>query len=289
MSKTTDRKIFLPSDLIGSVKPKKGFEPATVSKEVVILDLYVDINSVENPDGYQREPELDRAREIAEEFKISSMRPPIISKRKGTNKIFIVDGVHTSYANLYIGQEKIQARMVTEPTTVEEEARLFLYFNENTKSVSRLLKLRNRFNLKDPEILAINKIIEKNGFKAAWRNGTKKDNTFDCVVALEKLYNNDNGKHLDNILHFMKITWLDDENHVADSEHIVKANFLKGLSDFFIDHKPNLIGDNFSKFSEKCKKNRAATISDKASRAYGKYDDIFKEIYNSGSPKNKIT
>jgi hypothetical protein len=103
MNKNTDQDRFIVSkDWItgfnSKVKEKELnsiYEPSIRLGTVKLDELYIDRQSAKNPKGYQRPADEDRAMEIAERFSPLARTIPLVSKRKGTNKYYIINGQHT--------------------------------------------------------------------------------------------------------------------------------------------------------------------------------------------------
>lgn len=147
---------------------------------------------------------LDQRRSggIAGKLRRDAIGVPIVSHRAGGG-YFVVDGQHRLEALRVAGFGDQPIRMnVFKGLTIEEEAELFRLFNA-TKALSAIDRFRIGLVERDPKLLAINDIVERNGYTT--KPGSQ--NSAIAVVSMRVIYDRDQGDTLNRTLAVCSHAW----------------------------------------------------------------------------------
>lgn len=141
--------------------------------------------------GYQREPNMTRARKIARAWDWGMLDPLVVSERKDgprAGQLFIVDGQHRYLAALENFPEWQELPALVTPMTMEEEARRFARQGENRTNVNTRDLFRAKLEANDPVAHDIVRVIEDAGWRISF-NQTRSGTTIQAVNAAQNIYN----------------------------------------------------------------------------------------------------
>ncbi|MEU5258962.1 DUF6551 family protein [Amycolatopsis sp. NPDC021455] len=172
----------------------------------------------------QRAIDPKRARAIAAELDFAALGTLIVSHR-ADGTFHVVDGQTRVAALKEAGHGEYEADCkLFEGLTLAEEAKLFRLYN-NTKTVRPTSKFTVRVIEGDPKAVALNQILERNGWKVT---GAVSRGHFSAVGALEwvydgaKIYEGGNLDACDTVVNVLTVAF-------GMNEHGVRAELIKGL------------------------------------------------------------
>ena len=289
----TDKKkmLLIPSDVIGTIpRNPDNAEYFTIEETFHWQDLFYDRLSSSDPWAYQREFLISESKGIHRNFNIAAEQIPLVSRRKGTGVLYVINGQHTIGAKVIGGETMIVVRLITVETTQDEERILYNRCNDIKRATAVTNRVKNWYNSGVPVIVNPDNVLTANGFTAKWSHGPAKPNTFKCINKIQSIYNIDGGAHLNNILDFMNETWLTNEvDRATNYPSCTHSGFLTGLSNFFLNYSDDLdIHVNRKWFSDKCKSKSPSKIILDANTCFDKYDGVFKSIYNKNKKSNRL-
>lgn len=164
----------------------------------------------------QRAADEGRIRSIAENFRPDAFGVPTVSRRDNRATI-VLDGQHRIKAAQLAGLGAQPFEMlVYEGLTIEQEAEMFRLLN-NTRPLTPIDRFRIALVEKDPESVAINDIVEHNGYT------TVPGLTGSCtaVTTLRAIYRRDAGDTLNRTLRVCTSTW--DTHKQATHQAVLNA------------------------------------------------------------------
>lgn len=144
--------------------------------------------------GYQRPPDMSRARKLAAKWDWTMLDPLVVSIRKDgphAGEYFVVDGQHRylAAAEIFPDTEELPALVLR--LTVEEEARRFARQGENVRRVNARDLFRARIEARDPDALALRALVERQGWRivASAHSAPNSNNDIIAVQRIVSIYN----------------------------------------------------------------------------------------------------
>lgn len=187
----------------------------------VLPHMTVNIDSLKADYRYQRPLDHNRVKYIAEHFKASLVRTPIVSQR-ANGELYIIDGNHTVNILKTVGWKTVQVQYHT-GLTVEQESLAFDDLNRNGRKGRLAVPVCNRFNALlvggAPKETAINKIVQGLGL-CMYRNGKR------GISAIEALYWAHSNGNLEKTLWTLK-KWIPEDSRVYQND------MIRGVSAFY--------------------------------------------------------
>ena len=191
----------------------------------VLPRMIVNIDNLK-VDGYQRPLDPNRVKYIAEHFKPSLVRLPIVSKRSNGD-LYIIDGNHTVNGAKLFGWKTILVQYHT-GLTVEEEALEFEELNRVGRNGRLAVPICNQFKAlllgRSPKEVAINAIVEN----LELRISRESKNGINAIEALYWAHSNENlGKTLWTL-----------KKWCPEGGKVYQNDMIRGVSAFYKSH-PN--------------------------------------------------
>lgn len=162
-----------------------GIEPQTEIAWGITLE-FLDVNSLEIDDAYQRSFKVKKSKEIAERFLQFAFAAILVGRRKD-GSLHVVDGQHRYWAAIMLKLLKIPC-VVFESEGRQHEASIFYQVNIKRTSVGAVDTFRAALVMGAEEAVAIDGILSKWGFRIG-TNGTAWG-SFSCARAIERVYSN---------------------------------------------------------------------------------------------------
>ena len=172
----------------------------------------------------QRPYRESRAVKIKENFDPNRFDPIRVTLPNGKDEYHIIDGQHRKAAveMLWGSDEKVPC-IVLPAEDPAQAAKIFIGINSLRYGVDPIAKFRVQVTAKEEVEMAVNRIVEHNGYKVG--SGTSVDNrnarTISAVGALIQVYTVHGPKVLDDALQILSATWKDDP--WATSSIIIKG------------------------------------------------------------------
>lgn len=180
----------------GVAKITKGSRKRPYIKQIPAQDIKVDPR-------VQRQLIPARVKSLAGKLDLDALGVLLISKRpKGD--YFVLDGQHRIAALMAedLGEWEVQCQ-VYEGLNLQQEAEFFRTHN-NTRAITPFDDYDKGLIAEDAEVLAIDRILKKHGFKMA---GSTRDGAISAVVAVRMIYRVDQGETLDLTLSTIVAAW----------------------------------------------------------------------------------
>lgn len=165
----------------------------------------------------QRALDQHRVQAIVEKLNLDTIGVPVVSRRD-TGALVVVDGQHRLDALRAAGYaERPMDMLVFDGLTLSKEAELFRLFN-NTKNLTTLDRFRIALVEEDPETLAIDAIVRRNGYVTS--SGSA--NSAIAVTTMRAIYKRDLGDTLNRALTVCNYAW----GHRKHATHQTTLNAL---------------------------------------------------------------
>lgn len=184
-------------------------EPKSVRVEVSnatpkqVSTLPIDSLNIEHK--YQRPP-TKKVQEIGENWNDELVGYPVLSLRED-GSYWIIDGQHRIGGARIAGKTHLEFD-VREGLTEEQEAELFDKLNGNRSYVTALDRYKARMFYGEPEAEHVTAILSSFGGSIAEKSGKwSSDPRVHCVASLFKLYEQDGGQRLTEVLSIIKESW----------------------------------------------------------------------------------
>lgn len=254
-------------------------------KEYILTDIPVEKCFVEK---YQRETLRPWVRYLAKNFDVALLDP--ISVYPVGDGYAIVDGQHRWLACMEVGRSIVPAKIINRETSYEERASYFVKANKNRKSVPAESKFFAMLEAKDPDIIEINEIITRHGFKVSEKKKAK-NNHITCIGSIMIIHQRHGADTLNETLKVIRGIW----DGAADS---LKEAPVRGTAVFVRLFKDEY---NYLRLKKSLSGISAKTITDKAGgliEAYGQKNHIHIEqtfcrvmfdYYNKGLRTRKLS
>lgn len=173
---------ILPSNLDYSELPR--FRPTM--EWVDPTDLYVDPR-------YQRDitrKSLNVIKKIIREWDWNSFKPPIVTKYEDEDRLFIIDGQHTSIAAASHPEIKEIPVFVVDSKFVKSSAKAFIRHNNDRTNVDPIQLFKAEVESGDEVATGVNMAIQRSGVKLSTLSNINNDQIGYCssVVTLKKVY-----------------------------------------------------------------------------------------------------
>lgn len=216
--------------------------------------------------GYNRVIRRTWVNKIKREFNESLVRPVIVSFRDG--KYWVIDGQHTSQAlyelNGYDPNTLIECDVRT-GLTYEDEARLFVKYNNSSHSIGKVDEVKGLIESQDPDAVAFLNIVTKHGYNLGDDNSS-----LAAISNAWSIFNNSDGMTtLDSILKITRACWPDDTK-------ATQAKIIEGLEEFLRRHGDEYSFDHFVKM---LRKSKTQEIIDSAKPYYDRTPKRYKWPY----------
>lgn len=233
--------------------------------------------------GYNRAIRRAWVNKIKRYFNESLIRPVIVSFRDG--KYWVIDGQHTSQAlyelNNYDPNTLIECHVLTD-LTYEDEARLFVEYNNSSHSIGKTDEVKGLIESQDDNAIVFLKTVTVNGYNLDGDN-----NSLSAIGSAWTIFNKNGGAAtLDSILKITSSCWPD------DSKTATQGKIIDGIAEFLRRHDYEYSFDHFVKM---LRKSTAQELVDSAKPYYDRTPKRYKwpycvytEIiprYNYGLPK----
>jgi len=222
----------------------------------------MDITNLTSDKLYQRPLDMARVERIAKNYLTIAENPPVLNVR-ANGDIAIVDGQHTVAANLYLEKTEMLCKVLNESLTVNEEAFLFVYLNEEQKQPSNRAKLKARYRAGDPYLVKFNDIVQKYGFTLNWDEdkSNKEVNSIYALIKPYDIYSIEGERHLNNVFKLLKDAWKG-RREAALGKYIGGMSvFVKTYKDFvkenYADVKEALYNADMENLMLKCNKTQS--------------------------------
>lgn len=181
--------------------------------------------------NFQRDIDMERVMEIAEEFDENRANPPKISLRDGIYRI--MDGAHTLAAKKVINEGKPfdMVCRVYHGLTEQQEADLFASQHHHVKKVPFRNRLKAEFTAQKPTYLAFKSITEDAGLKLDLKcqNGPY---TIGALMKAWSIYSKNGPEFYQKVLRLIVSTWQGAEWSLHASTMGAVSAFMKRFPDF---------------------------------------------------------
>jgi uncharacterized protein DUF6551 len=180
----------------GVAKITKGSRKKPFTRLIPAQDIKVDPR-------VQRQLIPARVKALAAALDLDALGILLVSKRE-KGDYYVLDGQHRIAALMAedLGEWEVNCQ-VYEGLTLAQEAEFFRRHN-NTRPITAFDDYDKGLTAEDPEVLAIDAILKKHGFKMA---GSARDGVVSAVVTVRNIYRQDEGKTLDTTLGIIVSAW----------------------------------------------------------------------------------
>lgn len=170
--------------------------------------------------AYQRKPDMERIKRIANKFSIDRMRPIEVSYRDG--KYWCFDGQHRAEVYRLMGRKTIPA-VIHYGLNYEAEAALFASQFDEVAPVGIVTMWKAQVAAYDPVVTAINDMCHKFGFSVAEQNAKPKHTNIFCIATLKKAYSTIGPLGLECVLSLVNDAWY-------GQEESTRVDVIEGLA-----------------------------------------------------------
>lgn len=227
--------------------------------------------------AYQREPDENRVRRIAENFDPELFGVPVLSMR-ADDSLYVVDGWHRISALVMVGDDALVQCEVHRGLTVGDEARMFHRLQKERRGHTQFGQFKARLCFGEPAAVEIRRIAGRHGLKICTNKSTK---TITAVASAERSHK---AGVLDEVLTTI-IAW-DTQDAAALDGFIINC-----LTDFFrtYEAEPQYVAKKLDKYSSPSRltKQIKRRVKDYARpRALAAQDELLR-LHNYRAPKTR--
>lgn len=175
-------------------------------KRIKLRDLNVD-------EKYQRAVSRERVLDIVFNFDWNLFGPLWIADRKGSGKLYVVDGRHRMHAAAILGIKDVWCEL-RRTTGSDEEARIFVMLTTKRRRMNSAQQFQAKLVYNDPEAVEIARVVGKYRFAVqdpdlfiSGNISAQKAEVIAAVGTLEAIYRANGRKGLDRVLATIRASW----------------------------------------------------------------------------------